>query len=183
MTRLHLSDFERGALGDDVTAGRSAFGTEVDDVVYRFYNIEIVFDHEDSVAFVYQLVQYSEKFFDILKMKAGSRFIQDIKSLTSGAAGKLGSELDALGFTTRERGSGLAEADIAEADFAQGLELGAYVRDKLEKTASFFDGHAEYIGDTLVFVVDFQCFFAVTSAMADFAFDIDIGQELHFDFH
>ena len=37
--------------------------------------------------------------------------------------GEVGGELDALGFAAGERGGGLAEADVAEADLVEHVEL------------------------------------------------------------
>ena len=37
--------------------------------------------------------------------------------------GEVRGELDALGFAAGERGGGLAEADVAEADFVEDVEL------------------------------------------------------------
>ena len=37
--------------------------------------------------------------------------------------GEVGGELDALGFAAGERGGGLAEADVAEADLVEDVEL------------------------------------------------------------
>ena len=52
----------------------------------------------------------------------------------------------------------------------------------VEEVDSFRDGHIQHIGDALAFELNFQCVSVVPRAFAHFARNIDIGQEVHFNF-
>ncbi len=52
---------------------------------------------------IYQAVQAIQQAFDITKVQAGGRFIQDIELMTALEFGEFFDQLDALGFSTRER--------------------------------------------------------------------------------
>ena len=92
----------------------------------------------------------------------------------------MGGELDALGFAAGEGGGGLAEADIAEADFVEDVELVDDARVSGEVGEGFLDGHVENVVDVLAFVFDVEDGGFVTGCVAFFAGEFDVGEELHF---
>ena len=55
------------------------------------------------------------------------------------------------------------------------------LRDVLQKRQRVFDGHVEHVGDGVALVVDRERFAVVAAAAADFAGDVHVGQEVHFD--
>ena len=116
-------------------------------------------------------------------MQAGGRFVEDVERSAGVAFGEFEGEFDALGFAAGEGGGGLAEADVAEAYVHQGLQFARYGGDGVEKFAGFFDGHVEDLADVFAFVLDFEGFAVVAFAVADFAGDVHVGQEVHFDFN
>ena len=81
-----------------MAAGCSAFWTKVDDPVGGFDDVEIMFDDQERVAGRAQFEEDFEEFCDVVKVQAGSGFIQDVECATSGFAGKFGGKFDALGF-------------------------------------------------------------------------------------
>ncbi len=68
----------RRAVRDYRSAVFSAFGTEVDNMVRHFYYVEIMFDYYNGIAFGYESLQNSDKFFDVLTVQSGSRFVKNI---------------------------------------------------------------------------------------------------------
>ena len=56
----------------------SAFGTEVDNIIRHFDYVEIMFDDYYGIAFGYESLQYSDKFFDVCAMKSPSRYVKKI---------------------------------------------------------------------------------------------------------
>ena len=62
------ADILGGAFGDDLTARLAAFGTQIDDVVGDFDDIQVVFDDQDSVAAVHQAVQHFDQLVHIRSM-------------------------------------------------------------------------------------------------------------------
>ncbi len=93
----------------------------------------------------------------------------------------MGGELDALGFAARKGGGGLAEADVAEADLVENVELVDDPGMAGEVGEGLLDGHVEDVVDVLVAVLDLEDGGFVTGSVAFFAGELDIGEELHFD--
>ena len=102
--------------------------------------------------------------------------------LVDGAGGgEVGGELDALGLAAGEGGGGLAEADVAEADLVEDVELVDDLGVAGEVDERLLDGHVEDVVDVLVAVFDLEDRGFVTGAVALFAGELDVGEELHFD--
>ena len=66
-----------GAGKDEVSTTSTAFGTEIDDVVGRFYDIKIMFNHNQRVAALDQGVEGREKAVDVVEMKSRGGFVED----------------------------------------------------------------------------------------------------------
>ncbi len=56
------------------------------------------------------------------------------------------------------------------------------LRDILEKLQGILHSHFQNVRNVLPFILHFQCFTIITLAFADLARDIDVWQEMHFDF-
>ena len=95
--------------------------------------------------------------------------------------GEVGGEFDALGFAAGERGGGLAEADVDEADLVEDVELVDDLGMAGEVGEGFLDGHVEDVVDVLALVLDVEDGGLVTGAVAFFAGQLDVGEELHLD--
>ena len=68
-----------GAGKDEVATARTTFGTEIDDVVGRFYDIKIMFNHNQRVAALNQGVKGREKAVDVVEVKSRGGFVEDEK--------------------------------------------------------------------------------------------------------
>ena len=104
-----------------------ALRTQVDEPVGGLDDVEVVLDHDDGVAAVDQPVQHVEQPLDVGEVQAGRRLVEDVERPPGRGLGQLGGELDALRLAARERGRGLAEADVAQADVVQRLQASAIV--------------------------------------------------------
>ena len=93
----------------------------------------------------------------------------------------MGGELDALGLAAGERGGGLAEAEVAEADLVEDGELFEQLGFAGEEAQGLLDGHVEHVVDVLALVLDLEDVGLVAGAVAVFAGQLDVGEELHFD--
>ena len=60
-----ISNVFGGALGDDFSAGLTAFGTEIDEIVGFSEDIEVVFNHHDCVTGIDQAVEQVNQAADI----------------------------------------------------------------------------------------------------------------------
>ena len=63
----------------------AAFGTEVNNVVGRLNDVEIVFDDDDRITQRHEPLEYIEQLMNICKMKTGGRLVQHVNRPTSGA--------------------------------------------------------------------------------------------------
>src|SRR5439155_2964510 len=122
-----------------------------------------------------------EKFAHVVEMQAGSGFVENIKSAAGLALGKFARQLDALSFAAGERGGGLAELDVAEADFDDGGELLLNLRNVFEELKRVGGLQIENVADGVALEADRERFGVVAAAAANFASNINIGQKIHFD--
>ena len=104
MRRLVLANLFGRSADDDFTAVGPTFRADVDDPVCGLDDIEIVFDHDDAVACIDELVQYGKQFADVLEMKTGRRLVENVESAPGRAFGEFPGELDALCFAARQSG-------------------------------------------------------------------------------
>lgn len=66
-----------GAGKDEVSTAGTAFGTEIDDVVGRFYDIKIMFNHNQCVTALDQGVEGREEAVDVVEVKSRGGFVED----------------------------------------------------------------------------------------------------------
>ena len=171
----------RSALGDDLAARTAGFGTQVDDPVGRFDDVEIVFDHDDGVAQIDQPIEHVEQLANIIKMQSSCRLIENVNGLAGVGTRQLGGQLDALGLAAGQRRSGLAQSEIAEAHVFQRLQHAANLGDVREQFESLVNPHVQHVGDVLSLELHGQSFRRIPATLADVARDPDVGQEVHFD--
>src|SRR6185437_2553328 len=159
-----------------------AFRAHVDDPVGGFDDVEVVLDDEQRAAAVDELVEGGEELGYVVEVKAGGGLVEDVESAaasfgcsfvaraTCNAAGggEVRGELDALGFAAGERGGGLAETDVAEADLVEDVELIDDLWVSGEVDEGLFDGHVEDVVDVFIFVLDVEGGGFVTRAVAFF---------------
>ncbi len=98
-----------------------------------------------------------------------------------GALGQLGGQLHPLGLAARERGGGLAEADVAEADVDDRLHVPGDDRLVGEEGQRLLAAHLEHVGDVLALERDVEGVAVVAGALAHLARHVDVGQEVHLD--
>ena len=115
-------------------------------------------------------------------MQPGGGFVQNVQGATGGFAGEFGGQFHALGFATAQGGGLLAEPQIAQADFGQGLQRIGNLGHGAEEVHALVHGHVEHVGDVLALVGDLKGLAVVTLAVARLAGDIDRRQEVHLDF-
>src|SRR5439155_17148916 len=87
----------------------------------------------------------------------------------------------ALGFAAGDRRRRLTEPDVSEPDVAERLELATEARDALKELVRFVYGHIEHVRDTLALIRDVERLAAVALALADFAGDGHVREEVHLD--
>ena len=140
-----------------------------------------MFDDDDGVACIHQLLQHLDEAVDISHVEAGSRLVENIHGLTRAAAGQLVGQLDTLRLAARKGRGALPQRDIPQAHVQQRLQLAGDFRLVGEEDDRLFHGHIQHVRDGLFLILDFQRFAVVACALADLAGNVDVRQEVHLD--
>ena len=75
---------------DEVSAGITAFGPELDDVVGGSDDVRVVLDDDDGVAAVEEGAEGGEEFLDVVEVEAGGGLVEDEEDGLVGLAGASG---------------------------------------------------------------------------------------------
>ena len=117
--------FLRRALGDNPAALRTGFGTDLEDPVGGFEDVEIVLDDDDAVSTVHDALQHGEQAFHIVAMQPGRGLIEEEQGALVGGR-RLGGEvteiadqLEALGLAAGEGVERLAERQVTKTDLVE----------------------------------------------------------------
>ena len=154
-------------------------GTDIDHIVAGRNHAHVVFDDNHGVARFDQTVQLRDKLFDVGRMQAGGWLVENIQRVAALDPLQLGGEFDALGLTTGKLRGGLAEAQIAQADFAQDTERTmAALRRRIPRP---HPPSCRVPRRCLLFVLDLESFGVVASAMTGGARGVDARQEQQLD--
>ena len=97
-----FSYFFRCSGTNNLTALGSSFGSHINNMICHFNDIQVMFNHNYRISFIYQPVQYFEQYPDIFKMKSGCGFIQNIQGFSGIFFRKFSSQFDPLRFATRK---------------------------------------------------------------------------------
>ena len=88
---------------DESPPALPALGSKIDQPVRGFDDIEVMLDHDYRVALVPQAMQHTQQLADVVKMKSGGRFVQNIQRSACGPFGEFSGQFDALRFSARKR--------------------------------------------------------------------------------
>ena len=86
----------RCSLCDDESTTTSTFRSEIQNVVHGLDDVEVVFDDEDGIAFVYEALEDFEQALNVVEVEARRRFIENVERSSGCALGELGCQLHAL---------------------------------------------------------------------------------------
>lgn len=75
---------------DEVAAGISALGSELDDVVGGGDDVGVMLDDDDGVAAVEEGTEGGEEFLDVVEVEAGGGLVEDEEDGLVGLAGASG---------------------------------------------------------------------------------------------
>src|SRR5690606_2009195 len=171
----------RRALGNDLPPTIAALRPQIHDPVGRLDDLQIVFDHDDGVALIYKSMKDFQEFLHVLPVQPGRWFVQDIERAAGGTPRWLLGQLDPLCFAAWKSGGCLADLGVAQTDALPGRHLVANAGNRLEELCRFFNRHLKNIGYRFALERNFKGFPVIALALADLAFDIDVGQEVHLD--
>ena len=193
MRTLTSRDLFRRSDDDELTAIASGFGTEIDDVVGAFDDVEIVLDDDDRVTRRDETLEHFQEHAGIVEMQARGRFVKNedggfgVLSLLHGRGEEMSDELEPLAFSAREGVERLAEAQIAETDIGEQLQAlddtgRLLVRHREEVGNRRGYRHREKIVDRFPLQLDLERLGRVAFALALGTGHVEIAEELHFHF-
>ena len=93
-----------GSLRNYRASAIAAVRAEIDDVVGNFDDVEIMFDDDYGVALFDKSVENGDEFCDVVCVKSGGRFVEDIDGFACGTTRKFGGKFDALRFAAAQSG-------------------------------------------------------------------------------
>src|SRR5688572_17159006 len=129
-----------------------------------------------------KLAERAQKLRDVVEMQARSRLVEKEELLRRLVGpGQMAGELEALRFAARERGHGLAETQVFEADVDERLQARLHFLALAKEARRFGDRHLEHIGDRSSVDAHLEDLVAIALAVAVGAAQVDVGEELHLD--
>ena len=87
----------RGAFHNNFSTARTAFRSEIDDVVGGLDDVRVVLDHQHRIAQFDESVQDVEQTLDVGEVEAGGGLVEQIEGSARTAPGEFLRKLDALG--------------------------------------------------------------------------------------
>ena len=85
---------------DEISSFIATFRSDVDDRICIGDDVEVMFDDDYTVPFLYKRIEDVEELLDIRKVKSRRRLIEDIESLSCRSFGEIESKLDTLSFSS-----------------------------------------------------------------------------------
>ena len=152
-----LTDVFGRAFGDDQATGVAAFGAEVDQPIAGADDVQVVLDDDQRITRFKQFAQGAHQLGNVIKMQAGGglvkqkqgAFAAECLAAVGGGFGRTcqkARQLQALGFTARQGGHGLAELDVFEAHIHDGLQGADHIAVIGKQLRGFADRQIEHIG-------------------------------------
>ena len=182
--------FGQGAAGDDLAAQAAGAGADVDQVIGAGDGLFVVFDNQQGVALVAQLVQGLQQQAVVARVQADGGFVQHVADALQVGA-ELAGQADALGLATGQGGGGAVEREVAQAHVdEEGQAVADLVEDAggdvglaavealshgVDPLAGLQDGLGGDIGDGLAVDAHVQGHGVEALAMADGAGVIAVG--------
>ena len=108
-------DVARCAAGDDPAAGRTTARPDVDDVVGRGQQVQVVVDHDDRRAVFEQPVEDADQRADVHRVQARRRLVEHIEGVALAGA-QAGRDAQPLRLAAGQRRRRLAQPQVAETD-------------------------------------------------------------------
>ena len=181
----------RRAFGHQQAAGVPALGPEVDDPVGGADDVQVVLDDDQRVPGLQQLAEGAHQLGDVVEVQPGGGLVeQEQRALLGhalgrrrGGLGQKARELQALGLTARQRGHGLAQAHVVQADVHQRLQARHHLAVVAEQRGRFADGELQHVGHRQLarpaHDLHVQDLGAEAPAIAIRAAQVHVRQELH----
>ena len=104
-----------GAEGQELATMNAGGGAEIDDAVGVEHEFVVVLHDKEGVSFITKSLERFDQAIVVAGVQTDAGFVQDVEHAGQVGA-ELGSEADALGFTSGKGGSRAIEGEVAESD-------------------------------------------------------------------
>ena len=138
-------------------------------------------DDDDGVAEFDESVQHVEEPVDVGEVEAGGRFVEEVERAAGGFFAELGGELDALRLPPGERGAGLSQRDVSEADIHQRPKQALERWDVGEHLQRLLHAKVKNLRDVQPLEPDVERLPVVASPLALLANHEHVREEVHLD--
>ena len=138
-------------------------------------------DHHHRVPRRGQALQHSQQLPNVLEVQPGGGLVQNVEGVAGGTLLELRGQLDPLGLAAGERGGGLPQLDVSQADIGQRLEVPGDGGDVLEELEALVHAHGQHVGDGAVLVLHLERLAVVPLPLAHLARHVHVGKEVHLD--
>ncbi len=126
---LRPHDARRRIETDDFAAAGARSRTDVEQAVGRKHDLRVVFDHDQRVAGIAQLVHHADDAAHVARMQADRRFVEHEQRVHQGRAER-GCEIDPLHFAAGQRARLPVQRQITQAHLVQVVEPRADLADQ-----------------------------------------------------
>ena len=140
-------------------------------------------DDDQASAVFDQALKGGQQLGDVVEVQARGGLVEDEERALAIGHGQVRRQLHALRLAAGERGGRLAQAQIAQAHVVQHLQLVHQARGGAENVHGFAHGELQRLVDIESVVANLEDAALVARALALFAHQLDVGQELHLDGH
>ena len=115
-----VQTFPRGCIAGENHFAAQAPRTrsKVHEVVSGPHDVFVVFNDDNGVAEIAELLEDANEAFGVLRVEADARFVKDVGA-TDQAAAEAGAQRDALRFAAAEGFAGAVQGQVTDPDFAQ----------------------------------------------------------------
>ena len=113
--------FLRSSRNHQLAAVGASLGSEIDDPVRAFDDLDVVLDHEDAVAFVHEALQELQQQRDVVEVQTGGGLVEEKQCFLVGCRRlqKVADELQSLRLAAGQSVERLAETQVTEARLAE----------------------------------------------------------------
>ena len=176
--------------GHHLAAAVATIGPQVDDPIGLGDDVQVVFDDHHAVARIDQAVQHADQLVHIGHVQTHRGLVQHIQGVGCFVApsgdvvahlGQFGDQLDALRLATTERGRGLAQGQIPQANIFEQLQGVADGGHGGKKVHRFVDLHFQHLANVFAAPAHRLRLGVEAAAVADLAQHFDVRQEVHLD--
>src|SRR5712691_1097921 len=182
--RVRVSrDLLRRSRGDDPPALRPAFRTEVYDPVGGLNDVEVVLDDQNRCPAVNQLAERGEELLNVVEVKTGCGFVEDIQDTLVCLRGEMRGKLQALRLAAGKCRRGLPQAQVAQTHLFENSQLRSDLWNSRKKCQSLANRELQHLMNVLFPVAHFEHAAFKARPAAFFADQFDVRQELHFYRH